>query len=128
MKVFHGRNAGTASEQRATNFTGTVWADPLIPTTDGVTVNNVFFTPGARTYWHSHAQGQVLQVISGSGLICVDGGVPQVIRTGDLVWIGPNERHWHGASPTSFMSHTATSLGKATWQEEVSQADYLGQR
>lgn len=128
MKVFHGRNPGTASEQRTTNFTGAVWADPLIPTTDGVTVNNVFFTPGARTYWHSHAQGQVLQVISGSGFICVDGGVPQVIRTGDLVWIGPNERHWHGASPTSFMSHTATSIGKATWQEEVPQADYLGQR
>lgn len=124
MKVFPGRSAGLPSEQRGPTFTGTVWADPVMPATDGVSVNNVFFTPGARTHWHAHGQGQVLQVTAGQGWICVAGGEPQPIRAGDTVWIGPNERHWHGAAADSYMIHTATSLGATGWQEAVSDADY----
>ena len=125
MKVFHGRAQGAASEQRSATFTGTVWADPVMPATDKVAVNNVFFSPGARTYWHTHELGQVLHVTAGSGWVCAQGGQPQRIRGGDVVWIPGNERHWHGASTDSYMIHVATSLGATNWQEEVSQADYL---
>lgn len=124
MKVFHGRAKGSVSEQRTSTFSGVVWGDPVMPTTDKVTVNNVFFAPGGRTYWHAHEQGQILQVTSGSGFVCVDGGEPQAIRTGDVVWIGANERHWHGGGGASFMAHTATSLGTTTWQEEVLEEVY----
>jgi quercetin dioxygenase-like cupin family protein len=120
MKVFHGRTEGAVSENRSSTFTGTVWADPVMPTTDGVTINNVFFAPGARTYWHSHAQGQILHVTAGSGWVCLEGEEPRVIRMGDFVWIGPKEKHWHGAGADSFMAHTATSVGTTSWQEEVS--------
>jgi quercetin dioxygenase-like cupin family protein len=126
MKVFHGRTAGAVSERRGNGdtFTGVVWADPVMPSTDGVTINTVCFEPGARTYWHSHERGQILQVTAGQGWICVEGGKPEVIRQGDVVWIGPNERHWHGGSADSFMVHIATSLGKSNWQEAVSERDY----
>ncbi|MFX1737448.1 cupin domain-containing protein [Paraburkholderia sp. A1RI_3L] len=124
MKVFHGRAEGGRSEQRGETFTGTVFADPVMPATNGVTINTVFFAPKGRTYWHTHEQGQVLQVTAGKGWICVEGEVPQEIRQGDIVFIGPNERHWHGASDASYMVHIATSLGKATWQEEVAESDY----
>lgn len=99
-----------------------------MPATANVTINHVFFAPGGRTYWHSHEQGQVLNVTAGSGWVCVEGSEPQLIRTGDVVWIGPHERHWHGASEGSFMSHMATSLGKTLWEEAVSQQDYAAQR
>jgi quercetin dioxygenase-like cupin family protein len=124
MKVFHGRAAGAESERRGDTFTGTVYADPVMPTTNGVTINTVFFAPGGRTYWHAHEQGQVLTVTSGQGWICKDGEVPQPIRQGDIVFIGPNERHWHGASDSSYLVHIATSIGKNTWQEEVADSDY----
>ncbi|PVX70984.1 cupin domain-containing protein [Paraburkholderia unamae] len=124
MKVFHGRAEGGMSEQRGATFSGTVWADPVMPPTDGVTINTVFFAPRGRTYWHTHEHGQVLQVTAGKGWICKEGEQPQEIRQGDIVFIGPNERHWHGASDASYMVHVATSLGKATWQEEVTEGDY----
>ncbi|MFP6560659.1 cupin domain-containing protein [Paraburkholderia sp. B3] len=124
MKVFHGRQQGAASEQRSSTFSGVVYADPIMPTTDKVTIANVFFSPAARTYWHHHEQGQVLQVTSGCGWICVEGGEPQMIRQGDVVWIGANERHWHGAASDSYMVHTATSLGKTMWEEELSDEAY----
>ncbi len=120
MQVFHGRAAGAKSDQRTgTTFTGTVWADPVMAPTDGVTINTVFFAPGGRTFWHAHERGQILHVTAGQGWICLDGNDPQVIRQGDVVWIGPNERHWHGASADSYMVHIAISLGKNTWQDEV---------
>ena len=124
MKVFHGRAEGKMSEQRGETFTGTVWADPVMPPTDGVTINTVFFAPRGRTYWHTHEHGQVLKVTAGKGWICKEGEAPQEIRQGDIVFIGPNERHWHGASDGSYMVHIATSIGKATWQEEVAESDY----
>jgi quercetin dioxygenase-like cupin family protein len=128
MKVFHGRAEGVASEARGPTFTGTVWADPIMPTTDNVTINNVFFSPGARTFWHTHEHGQVLQVTAGRGWICTDGGEPQMIRQGDVVWIPPDERHWHGAAVDTYMVHVATSIGKSVWQEAVADADYPSAR
>jgi len=124
MKVFHGRAEGKVSEQRGATFTGVVWADPIMPATDNVTINSVFFTPGARTYWHKHELGQVLQVTAGQGWICAEGQDPQPIRQGDVVWIPPNERHWHGAAADTYMIHVATSIGKSEWQEAVSDQDY----
>lgn len=124
MKVFHGRTEGAMSEQRGATFTGTVWGDPVMPATDGVTINNVFFSPGARTHWHTHEQGQVLNVTAGKGWICKEGEAPQAIRAGDVVWIGAGERHWHGAAEGSYMVHMATSIGKTTWQEAVGAKDY----
>ena len=125
MKVFYGSVEGAISEQRTATFTGVVWADPVMPTTDGVTINNVSFNPGARTHWHHHEVGQVLYVTAGSGWICLEGSEPRAIRQGDTVWIGPGERHWHGANSKHFMVHTATSIGQTLWQEAVTDADYL---
>lgn len=95
-----------------------------MPTTDNVTMNTVFFAAGARTHWHAHQLGQILQVTAGSGLVCLEGRAPRVIRAGDVVWIAPNERHWHGAGATSYMVHIATSIGKTDWQDEVTDAHY----
>lgn len=123
MKVFRGR-AGVPSEQRTATFSGTVYGDSIMPATDKVSVGSVNFAPGARTYWHKHEIGQILQVTSGSGFVCLDGGEPQVIRTGDVVHIAAGERHWHGASGDSYMVHTATTLGTTAWQEEVAEEVY----
>ena len=105
-------------------FTGTVLPYVIMPSTDNVSLNNVTFTPGARTFWHTHEYGQILQVISGRGLVTLEGEKPRVIRAGDVVWIPPGDRHWHGAAPDSPMTHTAISLGVTSWQTEVSEADY----
>ena len=125
MKIFPGRAEGSASEQRSSTFTGTVWADPVMPTTDKVAINNVFFSPGARTWWHTHESGQILHVTAGSGWICVQGQQARRLRSGDIVWIPADERHWHGAGTDSYLIHVAISLGTTNWQDEVSQQDYL---
>src|SRR5215475_11446504 len=65
MKINRGREAGAASELRTATFTGEVWGDPVLPETDGVLINNVFFAPSARTHWHTHHQGQILVVTGG---------------------------------------------------------------
>ena len=124
MKIFPGRESNAASVVKTGTFTGQVHADPVMKPTDGVTINNVFFTPGARTYWHTHEVGQVLTVIGGQGWVCVDGERAQPLRTGDTVWIPKGERHWHGAAADSYLLHTAISIGKTGWQEEVANTDY----
>jgi quercetin dioxygenase-like cupin family protein len=119
VRIVQGRAEGAASEQRAATITGEAWFDPVLPATDGTTITTVFFTPGARTFWHSHERGQILQVLSGRGLICTAGEEPREIGAGDTVWVPPGERHWHGATRDSFLSHTAISLGTTHWAEEV---------
>ena len=121
MKIVHGRGP---SEQRPKTVTGEAWFDPVLPATDGTVITTVVFTPGARTFWHTHEHGQILQVIAGRGLICAEGGSPQVLSVGDTVWVPPGERHWHGAAIDSFLSHTAISLGTTQWADEVSDAEY----
>ena len=96
------RAAGTAGKPRS-QFTGAVYPYVTMPATDGVTINTVDFTPGARTHWHHHESGQILQVLAGRGLIQSAGGPVRVIRAGDTVWVPPGETHWHGAAPDSFI-------------------------
>lgn len=127
MKVMHGRSDGKPSMRAPADwFTGTVWADPVMPTTDGITINNVFFSPGGRTHWHAHGVAQVLVVTAGQGWVCKDGEAPQPIRAGDYVYIAAGERHWHGAAADSYVLHTAISIGQTTWQEAAAAAESHG--
>ncbi|GLI26523.1 cupin [Agromyces rhizosphaerae] len=123
MRIISGRS-GAPSGQAANTFTGEVWADGVVTDRPDVKINNVIFTPCARTYWHSHEGGQILQVFRGRGLVTGGDGETRVITEGDTVWIEPGERHWHGGTVESLMGHTAISLGTTTWLEEVSEADY----
>jgi quercetin dioxygenase-like cupin family protein len=89
----------------------------------------VSFEPGARTAWHSHPLGQTLFVIDGTGWTHCEGEPVVIIRAGDVIWCPPGHRHWHGATPTSSMTHVAVQEaldGKnVTWMEKVTDADYL---
>ena len=111
-------------------FTGTVRVDPLINAPDPARIFGalVTFEPGSRTAWHTHPLGQTLIVTAGSGLVQRWGGPIEEIRPGDVVWIAPGEKHWHGAAPTTAMSHIAIVEqieGKsADWMEKVSDDQY----
>ena len=111
-------------------FTGTVWQDPIIeePAPARIRGARVSFEPGARTAWHTHPLGQTLHVISGAGRVQTWGGPVQEIRAGDTVWIPPNEKHWHGATPTTGMVQIALQEaldGKhVEWMEQVSDEQY----
>ncbi|MES2171997.1 MAG: cupin domain-containing protein [Actinomycetota bacterium] len=115
--------AGTAGKQ-GSQFTGVAYPYLTMPSTDGVVINTVNFTPGARTHWHTHESGQILQVLAGRGLIQSEGEPVHVIRAGDTVWIPGGETHWHGADADSFMTHTAISLGATEWADAVSESEY----
>ena len=111
-------------------FTGTVRIDPLFQADDPgrVAGANVTFEPGARTAWHTHPLGQTLIVTAGSGWVQREGGPIEEIHPGDVVWFPAGEKHWHGATPTTAMTHTAIqeSLdGKSVdWLEKVSDEQY----
>ena len=111
-------------------FTGKVRIDPLFPVNAPARAagNAVTFDPGARTAWHTHPLGQILIVTFGHGFAQREGGPIEEIRPRDVVWFEPGEKHWHGASPTTTMTHFAIqeSLdGKAVeWMEKVSDARY----
>ena len=114
----------------ASYFTGTVFQDPIIETPAPAQLNatRVTFEPGARTAWHTHPVGQTLYVIAGCGRAQMLGGPVHEIRAGDVVWIPPGEKHWHGAAPMTMMAHIAMQEHKdgvfAEWLEHVSDADY----
>ncbi len=93
----------------ASYFTGTVWQDPVIEAPQPARLNAArgTFEPGARTAWHTHPLGQTLYVLAGCGRIQTEGGPVREIRAGDVVWIPPGEKHWHGAAPTTMMAHLA---------------------
>ena len=124
--------AGSRPTRRAPkeSFTGTVWQDPIITPQAPARVasNRVTFEPGARTAWHTHPLGQTLFVISGVGRVQSKGGPIREIKPGDVVWIPPNEKHWHGAAPTTGMVHVAMqeSLDGSyvSWMEHVTDAEY----
>ena len=111
-------------------FTGTVRIDPLFqPTAPARTsAASVTFEPGARTAWHTHPLGQTLIVTAGCGRAQLWGGPIEEIRPGDVVWIPPSEKHWHGAAPTTAMTHIAIQEqreGKAVdWMEHVTDEQY----
>src|SRR5207249_915157 len=113
-------------------FTGTVRIDPLFDAPDPARVfgASVTFEPGARTAWHTHPLGQTLIVTAGCGLVQRWGGSIEEIRPGDVIWISPGEKHWHGATPTTALTHIAIVErldGKAAdWLEKVSDEQYWG--
>jgi len=125
------RNGSRPSEQGpAKDFTGSVRLDPLNQAPDPARVNcaSVTFEPGARTAWHTHPLGQTLVVIAGCGRAQRWGGPIEEIRPGDVIWIPPDEKHWHGAAPTTAMTHIAIQErrdGKAVdWLEHVTDEQY----
>jgi quercetin dioxygenase-like cupin family protein len=113
-------------------FTGTVRIDPLFSPPDPARVSGslVTFEPGARTAWHTHPFGQTLIVTSGRGWVQRDGGPVEDIRPGDVIWFEPGEKHWHGATSTTAMSHIAIQEklngSPVTWMEHVTDAQYGG--
>ncbi|WP_407164435.1 cupin domain-containing protein [Bradyrhizobium sp. ORS 111] len=126
--------AGSRPTRRAPkeNFTGTVLQDPInmAPAPARLNASRVSFEPGARTAWHTHPLGQTLYVISGIGRVQAKGGPIREIRPGDVVWIPPNEKHWHGASPGNSMTHIAMQEALdgvySTWMEHVTDEEYDG--
>ena len=113
-------------------FTGTVHVTPRFDATDGMGASraSVSFEPGARSAWHRHPRGQVLIVTAGVGRVQQWGGAIEEIRAGDVVWTPPGVKHWHGASPTTSMTHLAIQEaldGKAVeWLEKVTDEQYGG--
>ena len=109
-------------------FTGTVRIDPLFQAPALVSGASVTFEPGARTAWHTHPLGQTLIVTAGCGWAQLKGGPIEEIRSGDVVWFPPGEKHWHGATPTTAMTHIAIQEkqdGKVVaWMEKVSDEQY----
>jgi len=111
-------------------FTGSVRIDPLFDANEARrgAAASVTFEPGARTAWHTHPLGQTLIVTAGCGWIQKDGGPIEEVHAGDVVWFEPNEKHWHGATPTNGMSHIAIQEnlnGKVVdWMEKVTEEQY----
>ena len=125
------RNGSRPSQKGpATWFTGAVRIDPLntAPAPARVAVASVTFEPGARTAWHTHPLGQTLVVTAGVGWTQCEGGPVVEIRAGDVIWCPPAHRHWHGATPTSAMTHIAIQEaldGKMVeWMEHVTDEQY----
>ncbi len=129
MKVVSSRDAET---RRAPEewFTGTVWMDATSVPQPGAGLFRVLFEPGARTNWHTHPEGQILYVLTGMGRLQKEGEGILEIQPGDIVYIAPGEKHWHGAAPDTFMVHIAISPaletdGATEWLEPVTDEDYL---
>ena len=125
--------AGSMPTKKASSkyFTGSVWQDPIIEAAEPARVCalKVYFEPRARTAWHTHPLGQTLYVVSGIGLIGLRNKAPELIKSGDTVWIPPDEEHWHGASTNNSMTHIAIQEelngSVANWLEKVSDDQYL---
>jgi quercetin dioxygenase-like cupin family protein len=114
-------------------FTGAVYIDALAAPSGSsrLSASSVHFTPGARTAWHTHANGQTIYVIEGLGLAQRRGGPIEEIHPGDRVFFEPGEDHWHGAAPNRFMTHLAMlevddDGNPAVWGEHVTDAEYSG--
>ena len=128
------RNGSQPSMQGPADwFTGTVRIDPLFLQANDpsrVTGASVTFEPGARTAWHSHPLGQTLIVTVGCGRVQREGGPIEEIRPGDVVWFPPGEKHWHGASPDTAMTHIAIQEkhdgSTVDWKEKATDEQYIG--
>ena len=116
----------------AENFTGTVRVDPLFAAQDAMQVSAAYvtFEPGARSAWHLHPKGQRLVVTAGVGRVGTWGGKIEEIRAGDVVVCPAGEKHWHGAAPTTAMTHIAIQEAKdgkpVEWLEKVTDDQYSG--
>jgi quercetin dioxygenase-like cupin family protein len=125
------RNGSRPSQKGSGDwFTGNVRVDPLFQAPDPgrVGAGQVTFEPGARTAWHTHPLGQTLIVTAGLGWVQREGGSVEEVHPGDVVWFPPGLKHWHGASPTTAMTHIAIqeSVGgrNVDWMEKVSDEQY----
>lgn len=126
-----GSNERPSRKGPAEWFTGTVWIDEILVGMEPSRLRafRVSFEPGARTAWHTHHVGQTLHVVSGAGLVQLEGGSIEEIYPGDTVVIAPGERHWHGAMPSNTMAHIAMQETDAhgvdvVWLEPVTDEDY----
>jgi quercetin dioxygenase-like cupin family protein len=115
-------------------FTGTVFIDPIKDPDEQTNVGcaHVRFSPGARTAWHKHPHGQILYITDGVGYVCKRGQSATKIHPGDVIFIEPDEEHWHGATPDRFMAHVAIQAADekgspVTWLEHVTDAEYSQQ-
>jgi len=128
--IIHPAGSRASTQANPDYFTGTVRMDPLISTPHPARLNaiSVTFEAGARTAWHTHPLGQSLIVTSGMGWVQKEGERIQTIRPGDVVWFEPGEKHWHGATATTAMTHIALQEAldgvAADWLEQVSDAEY----
>src|SRR5919108_584748 len=125
------KNSVKTMPGRSDWFTGAVFIDAIAAPSGRtrVSANSVHFTPGARTAWHAHPNGQTIYVVEGIGYAQNRGGRVEVIRPGDRVFFEPGEEHWHGASPHRFMTHIAIfevdeEGNSATWGDHVTDAEY----
>ncbi|HLI57228.1 MAG TPA: cupin domain-containing protein [Actinomycetota bacterium] len=125
------RNQLPTAPGPSTWFTGSVYLDPIAAPsgTSRLTATGVHFTPGARTAWHTHPNGQTIYVTEGVGLAQRRGGPIEVIRPGDRVFFEPGEDHWHGAAPNRFMTHLAMlevdeAGTSAVWGDHVTDEEY----
>ena len=112
-------------------FTGDVWMEAGSVPFPGAGIFRVLFEPGARTNWHTHPEGQFLYVVTGSGRAQREGEPVAEIGAGDVVYFAPDERHWHGAGPDTFMVHVAitpaiSTGGGTDWLEPVTDEQYAG--
>ncbi len=125
------RNSLQTNKGPADWFTGDVYVDP-VATPEGafrVNASNVHFTPGARTAWHTHPNGQTIYVFEGKGRVARRGAPVEEVAPGDRVLFEPGEDHWHGAAPDRFMSHLSIVVvdehgTTATWGEHVTDEEY----
>jgi quercetin dioxygenase-like cupin family protein len=125
------RNGVDTAAGPADWFTGSVYVDAVAAPANGarLSASSVHFTPGARTHWHTHPNGQTIWVTEGTGLCQRRGGPVEVIRPGDRVFFDPGEEHWHGAAPSRFMTHIAMletdeAGNLSNWGDEVSDEEY----
>ena len=129
MQITRGSTETTAGPSEW--FTGGVYVDAVAAPSgrSRLQASSVHFTPGARTAWHTHPNGQTIYVTEGIGVAQCRGGAIEVIRPGDRVFFEPGEQHWHGAAPSRFMTHLAMvevdeEGTSATWGEHVTDEEY----
>ena len=116
---------GTFSEGDEGRFIGEVWLRPTVRAEDGTDVGIVHFSPGARTRWHRHPGGQFLYGVSGRGRVRTRGGAGHVLEPGDVVWVGPDEWHFHGGTPRAPLVHVAVNgAGAPEWGAPVTDEEY----
>ena len=113
-------------------FTGTVWRDAApVGDSPDAGVNRVLFEPGARTRWHTHPEGQILYIVTGTCRAAKEGEPPVDVEAGAVVYFAPGEKHWHGAAPETYMVHMAVNIANTTdggteWLEPVADEEYVG--
>src|SRR5258708_4121957 len=126
MRAFHKPSAAPVQSREGVVFTGGIWGEVLAPRDGGATLTGITFARGARTLWHRHEGGQMLIGEAGAGLVVSRSGEVAVIGAGVAVHACPDEEHWHGAFPDSFMTHLARPLSGATvWRAAATREDPL---